>query len=170
MEPLMNSNQDIEAPEIPVKTIPTVIIRPSIRHAGDVNNKVANLETQKPESNTKRAWRDIAACAGVFLVIILLIGVIVVNVLILCEVSGDNELVMNTSNSSVEILALSSKVDELVKTLNSLNLSQSNSLKPPSSQLQVEENSGKLNHGSEAEKEDAWLSEDSLDSDYLHAW
>ena len=168
MEPLMNSNQDIEAPEISVKTIPTVIIRPSIRHAGDVNNKVANLERQEPESNTKRAWRDIAACAGVFLVIILLIGVIVVNVLILCEVSEENELVMN--NSSIEILSLSSKVDELVQTLNSLNLSQSNSFKPPSSQLQVEENSGKLNHGSEAEKGDAWLSEDSLDSDYLHAW
>ena len=164
----MNSNQDIEAPEISVKTIPTVIIRPSIRHAGDVSNKVANLERREAVINTKRAWRDVAACAGVFLVIILLIGVIVVNVLILCEVSEENELVMN--NSSIEILSLSSKVDELVQTLNSLNLSQSNSFKPPTLQLQVEENSGKLNRGSEEEKGDAWLSEDSLDSDYLHAW
>ena len=75
MEPLMKSNQDIEAPEISVKTIPTVIIRPSIRHAGDVSNKVANLERREAVINTKRAWRDVAACAGVFLVIILLITV-----------------------------------------------------------------------------------------------
>lgn len=92
MEPLMNSNQDIEAPVIPDKTIPTVIIRPSIRNADDVRNKgfkpdFANLENQEPINNTKRVWKDIAAHAGVFLIILLLIGVIVVNVFILSEVS-----------------------------------------------------------------------------------
>ena len=45
-----------------------------------------NLAREEPGRNKKRAWRRNAVGAVVFLVIFLLIGIVVLNLFILCEV------------------------------------------------------------------------------------